>query len=233
MRFDILTIFPEAFPGVLATGILRIAREKGLVEFRVADLRDYTEDRRRSLDDRPYGGGPGMVVMPGPVFRAVESVDAEAGPPARRVLLSPKGAPFTQPMAREFATAQRLMLICGRYEGFDERIRTGLGAEEVSIGDYVLSGGELPALVIVEAVTRLIPGVLGSSESLDEESFSDGLLEYPQYTRPAEFRGMKVPEVLLSGDHAKVAEWRRQEALKRTRRRRPDLMEESNEGCTP
>jgi len=232
MRFDILTIFPEVFPPVLGAGVLRIAREKGLVEYHVEDIRRYATDRHRSVDDRPYGGGPGMVMMPEPVFRAVEAVDARAETPARRILLSPTGRTLTQSLVAELARATRLVLICGRYEGFDERIRIGLDAEEVSIGDYVLSGGEVPALVIVEAVTRLVPGVLGSGASLDEESFKDGLLEYPQYTRPVEFRGMRVPEVLLSGDHERIAAWRRREALERTRRHRPDLMPKT-EGSEP
>lgn len=230
MRVDVLTIFPEMFPPVLETSILRIAQEKRLVEFHVHDIRDYTDDKRRTTDDKPYGGGPGMVMMPGPVFAAVEAADAMAPAPARRILLSPQGERFTQRRARELSGEPRLMLICGRYEGFDERIRIGLNALEISIGDYVLSGGELAALVVIDAVVRLLPNVLGSEDSTKEESFASGLLEYPQYTRPPEFRGMKAPEVLLSGDHGKVAEWRRQEALRRTRERRPDLLEESDKG---
>jgi tRNA (guanine37-N1)-methyltransferase len=224
MRVDVLSIFPEMFAPVLGTSILRIAQEKGAVEFHVRDIRDYTDDKRRTTDDRPYGGGPGMVMMPGPVFKAVETVDAETQPPARRIMLSPQGERFTQRKAAALAAEPRLMLICGHYEGFDERIREGLNAEELSVGDYVLSGGEPAALVVIDAVVRLLPGVLGCAESPNEESFSNSLLEYPQYTRPPEFRGMRVPEILLSGDHARVAEWRRQEALRRTQARRPDLL---------
>ena len=228
MRVDVLSIFPEMFAPVLGTSILRIAQEKGAVEFYVRDIRDYTDDKRRTTDDRPYGGGPGMVMMPGPVFKAVETVDAETQPPARRIMLSPQGERFTQRKAASLAVEPRRMLICGRYEGFDERIREGLNAEELSIGDYVLSGGEMAALVVIDAVVRLLPGVLGCAESPNDESFSNSLLEYPQYTRPPEFRGMRVPEILLSGDHGRVAEWRRQEALRRTQARRPDLLSGSD-----
>lgn len=226
MRIDILTIFPEMFAPVLGASILKIAAEKKLVGFQVHDIRDFADDPRRTVDDRPYGGGPGMLMMPGPVCRAVEWADAQASPPARRILLSPIGERFTQKKARELAGESRLMLLAGRYEGFDERIRSALAMDEVSIGDYVLSGGELAAMVVIEAVVRLIPGVLGSEESLKDESFAGGVLDYPQYTRPVEFRGMKVPEVLLSGNHGKIAEWRRREAVERTRRRRPDLLQE-------
>ena len=228
MRFDILTIFPEAFGEVLGCGILRIAQEKGAVEICVHDIRDYADDKHRSVDDRPYGGGPGMVMMCGPMFRAVESVDAAAEPSARRILLTPQGERFDQEMARELATQSRLLLICGRYEGFDERIRVGIGATEVSIGDYVLSGGELPAIVMVDAVTRLLPEVLGHPESAAQDSFGqEGGLDCPQYTRPPEFRGMSVPEVLLSGNHGKIAEWRAEQAKCRTLSRRSDLLNKS------
>jgi tRNA (guanine37-N1)-methyltransferase len=233
MRVDVLTLFPEMFGPVLDASILGIAQDKGLVEFHVRDLRDFGEGKRRSVDDKPYGGGPGMVMMPEPVFRAVEAAEAEAAGAARRILLSPQGEKFSQPRARELAAEKRLLFICGRYEGFDERVRIGLNALELSIGDYVLSGGELAAMVVIDAVVRLVPSVLGCEDSLKEESFSEGLLEYPQYTRPALFRGMRVPEVLLSGDHARVAEWRRQEAVRRTREKRPDLLKESDEGIVP
>ena len=232
MRIDILTLFPEVFPPFLGASILGIAAEKGLVDVRVTDIRDYTADKHNRVDDRPYGGGPGMIMQCEPVFNAVEAVEAEAAgkaETARRLILCPKGEPFTQAKARALATEEWLLLLCGRYEGFDERIYEGLGAEPLSIGDYVLSGGEPAAMVVVDAVVRLLPGVLGSAESLDRETFSDGLLEYSQYTRPPEFRGMNVPEVLLSGDHAKVAEWRRRQALERTRKRRPDLLNDTQD----
>lgn len=228
MRFDILTLFPEMFGGVLGCGILRIAQEKGAVSFHLCNMRDYTEDRHRSVDDRPYGGGPGMVMMPGPVFRAVEAADEAAEPKALRILLTPQGRKFDQAMARELAGQARIMLICGRYEGFDERIILGLGAREVSIGDYVLSGGELAAMVIIETVTRLLPDVLGHPESASQDSFGeDGYLDFPQYTRPPVFRGMAAPEILLSGDHKKIAEWRAEQARLRTLARRSDLLKKS------
>lgn len=224
MRIDILTIFPEMFPPVLGTSIPRIAAEKGIVEYYVRDMRDFSSDRRRTIDDRPYGGGPGMVMMCEPVFKAVESVESECSTPSRRILLCPQGRKLDQKLAEDLAESERIMLVCGHYEGFDERIRLGLDAEEISIGDYVVSGGEIAALVIVDAVVRLIPGALGHEESVKEESFADGKLEYPQYTRPPVFRDMAVPEILLSGDHGRIAEWRKNEALKRTRERRPDLL---------
>lgn len=228
MRFDVLTIFPELFREVLNSGILRIAQEKGAVSFHVHDIRDYSEGKHRSVDDRPYGGGPGMVMMPGPVFRAVEAADAMAEPASRRILLTPQGRTFDQTMARELTQEQRILLICGRYEGFDERIRLGVGAEEVSIGDYVLSGGELPAMVIVDAVVRLLPAVLGHPDSAQQESFGpDGRLDFPQYTRPPVFRGMAVPEILISGNHEKIAEWRAEQARLRTISRRSDLLSKS------
>lgn len=229
MRIDILTIFPEMFPAPLGSGILRLAAERAVVEIHVHDLRDYTADRRRSIDDRPYGGGPGMVMMPGPVFQAVESVERRHPRPGVRVLLTPQGERFGHALAERLAAEERLLLICGRYEGFDERIRLGLRPLEVSIGDYVLSGGEVPAMVVADAVVRLLPGALGDAESVRVESFSRGLLDYPQYTRPVEFRGMAVPEVLLSGDHARIAAWREQEARRRTGERRPDLLPENDE----
>lgn len=228
MRIDIVTIFPEMVRAPLETSIVARARAEGIVEIAVYDLRAWTEDRHRSVDDAPYGGGAGMVMRPEPLFRCVEQLRAEAGPPGRTVLLSPQGRLLNHDLARELSNADRLILLCGRYEGFDERVRLYLADDEVSIGDYVLGGGELPALVVVEAIVRLLPGALGSVASLDEESHTDGLLEYPQYTRPQEFRGWSVPEVLLSGDHAAIARWRRAERLRRTAARRPDLLERAN-----
>ncbi len=228
MRIDIVTIFPEMVRVPLETSIVARARAEGIVEIAVHDLRAWTEDRHRSVDDAPYGGGAGMVMRPEPLFRCVEQLRAEAGPPGRAVLLSPQGRLLNHDLARELRNADRLILLCGRYEGFDERVRLYLADDEVSIGDYVLGGGELPALVVVEAIVRLLPGALGSVASLDEESHTGGLLEYPQYTRPQEFRGWSVPEVLLSGDHAAIARWRRAERLRRTAARRPDLLERAN-----
>jgi len=223
MRIDILTLFPGMFQGFLHESILRLAQDKGIVEVHLWNTRDYTDDKHRKVDDRPYGGGPGMVMMPGPVFSAVEAADAAVSPPARRLLLTPQGRTFTQSLARELAAEQRLMLICGRYEGFDERIHEGLAAEALSIGDYVLAGGEAAAMVVAESIARLLPGALGHPDSAVLESFEGGLLDYPQYTRPPVFRGMAVPEVLLSGDHERVRAWREERARERTRRRRPDL----------
>jgi tRNA (guanine37-N1)-methyltransferase len=218
-----LTLFPGIFQGPLQESILRRAQEKGLVEIRVHDLRAWTHDRHRTADDIPYGGGSGMVMKPEPVFEAVDAL--RQGPESRIVVLSPQGAPFTQEMAGGLAQAEHLILLCGRYEGFDDRIPRGLGALEISIGDYVLTGGELPALVVLDAVIRLVPGVLGDAESAAADSFSAGLLEFPQYTRPPVYRGLVVPAVLLSGDHLAIARWRRKEALRRTRDRRPELLE--------
>mgnify|MGYP000032392813 FL=1 len=216
-----LTIFPEIFESPLRASLLGKAIAAGLVEVRIHDIRAYATDRHRKVDDEPYGGGPGMVMKPGPIFAAVEAL----GPgPKRIVLLSPAGRRLDQALVRELAREPWLVLICGRYEGVDERVVEGLGAEEVSIGDYVLSGGELPALVVIEAVARLVPGVVGKEESLQRESFEEGLLDHPHYTRPAVFRGMRVPEVLLSGDHAAIERWRREAALEKTRRNRPDLL---------
>ncbi|MEK6636104.1 MAG: tRNA (guanosine(37)-N1)-methyltransferase TrmD [Planctomycetota bacterium] len=221
MRIDILTLFSEMFENVLGHSILKIAREKGLVQYNLFNIREYA-DNKRCVDDRPYGGGPGMVMKPEPVFNTVEAIEQQTDVRPRKILLTPQGARFSQSIARELAKEPYLMLICGRYEGFDERIRIGLDVFEISIGDYVLSGGEIPAMVVVDAVVRLIPGVLGDQDSAASESFSDDLLEYPQYTRPAEYRGMKVPEVLMSGHHQKIKEWQREHALKRTVKRRPD-----------
>ncbi|HVM12382.1 MAG TPA: tRNA (guanosine(37)-N1)-methyltransferase TrmD [Actinomycetota bacterium] len=222
MRVDVVTIFPGIFEGPLRESLLGKAIEAGTVQVRVHDLRAFAPDRHRQVDDEPYGGGPGMVMMAEPIFRAVDSLDP-AG--ARLILLSPAGRRLDHGLVRELAGEQRLILLCGRYEGVDERVVEGLGAEEISIGDYVLSGGELPALVLIEAVTRLVPGVVGRRESVEQDSFSAGLLDHPHYTRPRELRGLAVPDVLVSGDHGQVAEWRRRAAEEKTRRNRPDLLE--------
>ena len=224
MRVDILTLFPAMFAPVLDESILRLAQEKGLVDFHVHDLRPFGESARRNVDDRPFGGGPGMVMTCGPLFRAVEAIEQEAGGRSHRVLTSPQGRPFNHEYAVELASKSRILLICGHYEGFDERISDGLAADEISVGDYVLTGGELPAMIIVDAVARLVPGVLGDEESGKRDSFAQGLLGWPQYTRPVEFRGMRVPEVLLSGNHAEIDAWRTEQARLRTAERRPDLL---------
>ena len=222
MKIDVLTLFPGMFPGPLDESIIKRACESGRLQLGVHDLRDYTHDRHRTVDDRPFGGGPGMLLKPEPLF---EAVDALRGEKTRVILTSPAGRPFRQEIARELAGEKHLLLVCGSYEGFDERVRQSLADDEISIGDYVLTNGALPAMVIVDAVTRLLPGVLGDDESSQDESFCGCLLEYPQYTRPAEFRGMNVPEVLLSGDHAAIEKWRREQATVQTRQRRPDLLE--------
>ncbi len=228
MRIDVLTLFPEIFTGFLNESILKLAIQRGLIELNVWNFRDWSRDKHHKVDDRPYGGGPGMVIKPEPVFEAVEAVQAMAEPPGRLLLLTPQGRPFTQEWAEELAREPRLLLLCGRYEGFDERIRIGLRPEELSIGDYVTCGGEAPAMVVIEAVMRLIPGALGDEYSPAEESFGRwGLLEYPHYTRPRVYRGMAVPEVLLSGDHAAIARWRLEQAVRRTMERRPDLIEKA------
>ena len=221
VQFTVITIFPEMFASPLGHSILKKAQEKGLISVRTVDLRDYATDRHRTTDDSPYGGGQGMVMKPEPLVAAIEDARKKLANP-RVVLLAPQGRLFTQEQAARLAQEKELVLICGRYEGIDERVK-GFVDEELSIGDYTLSGGEPAAVVVIDAVTRLIPGVLGNEKSSQEESFADGLLEYPHYTRPEEFRGMKVPEILLSGDHDKVRSWRRQMSLKVTRRRRPDL----------
>ena len=223
MRIDVLTLFPGIFQGFLHESLLRLAAQRGIVEVRLWDIRDHTDDPHHKVDDRPYGGGPGMVLMPGPVFAAAEAADAAASPPARRIILSPQGRPYTQAIARELACEPRLMLVCGRYEGFDERILQGLGAEELSIGDYILAGGEVPAMAVIESVVRLLPGAISDPDSAALESFEDGALDYPQYTRPPIFRGMAVPEVLLSGNHELVRRWRAERARERTSAKRPDL----------
>jgi len=222
MRFDIVTIFPGMFLSPLGETIIKRAKAKGLVEFHFHDIRNYAKDKHRSTDDTPYGGGAGMVMTPGPLVDAVESVPVIGR--RVRLLMTPQGEPFTQKIARELASCDQILLICGRYEGIDERARTLIADREISIGDYVLSGGEIPAMVIIDAITRLIPGVLGNETSTTHESFETGLLEYPQYTRPEIFRSQKVPEVLLKGNHAEIEKWRHEEALKRTQTRRPDLI---------
>src|SRR4051794_35183507 len=221
MKVDVLTLFPAMFAGPLDESIVQRARKTGALELAIYNLRDFTHDRHRTVDDRPFGGGPGMLLKPEPIFEAVEGIVREK---TRVILLSPAGRPFSQDIARELAQCDDLLLVTGHYEGFDERIREQLADDELSIGDYVLTNGALPAMVVVDAVTRLLPGVLGDDESSKEESFSAGLLEYPQYTRPAEFRGMKVPEVLLSGNHAQIAKWRAEQSEQRTKERRPDLL---------
>lgn len=223
MRIDILTLFPEMFENVLGHSILKIAREKALVQYNLFNIREYAENKR-CVDDRPYGGGPGMVMKPEPVFNTVEAIERETDARYKKILLTPQGSCFSQSIAGDLAKESHLMLICGHYEGFDERVRVGLDAMEISIGDYVLSGGEIPAMVVIDAVVRLIPGVLGGQDSTANESFNDSLLEYPQYTRPAEYRGMKVPPVLMSGNHQKIKEWQRNHARERTLEKRPDLL---------
>lgn len=221
MRIDVLTLFPGLFPGPLGESITGRALAEGIVRLGTVEIRQFATDRHRTVDDYPYGGGPGMVMQPGPVVAAIESVRL---PSSRVVLLTPTGRMFTQAVAHELAASEHLVLVCGRYEGIDERVRLATGADELSIGDFVLTGGELAAMVVIDAITRLLPGVLSTSESWRDESHTEGLLEYPQYTRPAEFRGQAVPEVLLSGNHARVAAWRRQQSLERTRERRPELL---------
>ncbi|MDO8281853.1 MAG: tRNA (guanosine(37)-N1)-methyltransferase TrmD [Thermodesulfovibrionia bacterium] len=228
MRCDVLTIFPEIISAYLDEGILKIARQKRLLDATVCNLRDFAEGRHKETDDYPFGGGPGMVFKPEPIFKAMDAL-SEDGEQRRVVLLSPQGKTFDQSMAEEFSREEkRLVFICGRYEGIDERVRLSLVDEEVSIGDYVLTGGELAALVIIDAVTRLIPGVLGDEKSIEDESFSWGLLDYPHYTRPREFRGLGVPEVLISGNHKDIETWKRKEALRKTMQMRPELLKKNN-----
>lgn len=224
MRIDVISVLPEVFEPYASASMLGLARERGILEFVTHDLREWAlPGVHRQVDDSPYGGGAGMVMRPEPWFEAIEAVVAADDRPARVVLMSPQGRPLTQRDARRLSGLPRMIILCGRYEGFDERVRS-LADEEVSVGDYVLTGGELPALIVVDAVVRLIPGVLGAEASAEDDSFSEGLLEYPHYTRPADYRGMSVPEVLLSGDHARIARWRRQQAVLRTARVRPDLI---------
>ena len=222
MKIDVLTLFPAMFAGPLDESIIMRARKSGLLDLKIHQLRDWTHDRHKTVDDRPFGGGPGMLLKPEPIFAAVESLrQAET----KVILLSPAGRKFNQAIARELAQEKDLLLVTGHYEGFDERIRESLADDELSIGDYVLTNGALPAMVVIDAVARLLPGVLGDDESSHDESFSQGLLEYPQWTRPAEFRGLKVPDVLVSGNHAEIEKWRRDRAKARTQEQRPDLLE--------
>ena len=230
MRFHVLTIFPGMFDGPMSESIISRAVERGLVEINLHDIRDFTTDRHRSVDDYPYGGGYGMVMKPEPIFRAVGSVKSkrnldEAAPV---ILLTPQGTRLTQPVVERLATYDDLVIICGRYEGVDERVRERVATYELSVGDYVLSGGELAAMIVIDAVTRLIPGAVGSIESTQDDSFSTGLLQFPQYTRPAAYEGYEAPEVLLSGNHAEIERWRRRESLRRTLERRPELLDEAN-----
>ncbi len=225
LKIDVVTIFPRMIEAPLGEGIVQRARERGLVSIQVHDLRDFTDDRHRTVDDAPFGGGPGMVMKAEPFFRAVEGILPDgAGPGDAVVLLSPRGRPFDHATAARYATLERLVLLAGRYEGIDERVREALATEEVSLGDFVLTGGEVAALAVSEATVRLVPGALGDEGSAAADSFSDGLLDHPHYTRPALVRGIEVPEALLSGDHQRVARWRRKEALRATRKRRPDLL---------
>ena len=224
MRLDIVTIFPGTVKAALRDGVVRRAMDRRVIDVQVHDLRDYTDDRHRTVDDVPYGGGPGMVLKSEPLFRAVDAVRAMAGAPQAVVLTSPQGRRFAQADAVRLSRLERVVVLCGRYEGVDERVREHLATEELSIGDYVLTGGELPALVIVDAVARLVPGVVGDARSVEAESFVRGLLDFPHYTRPAELRAMKVPETLLSGHHGDIARWRKREAVRRTLDRRPDLL---------
>jgi tRNA (guanine37-N1)-methyltransferase len=220
MKIDVLTLFPEMFTGPMDASIIQRARQTGLLDLRVHNLRDYTHDNYKTVDDRPFGGGPGMVLRCEPIFEALQALK---GAETRVVLMSPAGRPFHQSVARELSACPGLLFICGAYEGVDERVREQGVDDELSIGDYVLTNGTLAAMVVIDAVTRLLPGALGDDQSVVDESFSRGLLEYPHYTRPAEFRGMKVPPVLLSGNHAAIEKWRREQAVERTARRRPDL----------
>jgi tRNA (guanine37-N1)-methyltransferase len=222
VKIDVLTLFPEMFVGPLDFSMVKRARDAGILNLRVVNLRDYTHDRHKTVDDKPFGGGPGMLLKPEPIFEAVESLRSEK---TRVILLTPGGRKFNQKIAQELSQYEDLLFVCGAYEGFDERIRT-LVHDELSLGDFVLTNGALPAMTIIDAVSRLLPGVLGDEQSSADESFSHGLLEYPHYTRPADFRGMKVPDVLLSGNHAQIDKWRREQALERTKAKRPDLLRE-------
>ncbi|MCY8348849.1 tRNA (guanosine(37)-N1)-methyltransferase TrmD [Bacillus haynesii] len=225
MKIDFLTLFPEMFEGVLGSSILQKAQDKDAVRFRVVNFRAFSDNKHQTVDDYPYGGGAGMVLKPQPVFDAVEKLTAEAEGSPRIILVCPQGERYTQQKAEELAQEEHLMFICGHYEGYDERIREHLSTDEISIGDFVLTGGELPAMMIADSVVRLLPGVLGKEESHLEDSFSTGVLEHPHYTRPADYKGLKVPDVLTSGNHAKIKKWRRKESLRRTFLRRPDLLE--------
>ncbi|WP_110929703.1 tRNA (guanosine(37)-N1)-methyltransferase TrmD [Bacillus massiliglaciei] len=224
MKIDVLSLFPEMFEGVLGSSILKKAQEKGAVHYKVTNFRDYADNKHQTVDDYPYGGGAGMVLKPQPIFDAVESLTGQADKKPRVVLLCPQGERYTQKKAEELAQEDHLVFICGHYEGYDERIREHLVTDEISIGDYVLTGGELGAMVIIDSVVRLLPGVLGNEDSPIMDSHSSGLLEHPHYTRPADFRGMKVPDALLSGNHKRIDEWRMKESLRRTWHRRPDML---------
>ena len=226
MKFHLLTIFPDFFDGPFRHGVVARAAQTGALEIRIHDLRNWTHDVHRTVDDRPFGGGEGMLLKPEPIFSAVESIWPERTPGRRVILLSAQGRKFTQQVARALTASEELLLICGRYEGVDERVAEHLADDEVSIGDYVLSGGELAAAIVVDTVARLLPGVLGNEDSSVNESFTEGILDCPQWTRPADFRGWKVPDALLSGHHAEIAKWRRQAAVDKTRRLRPDLLNE-------
>ncbi|MFC4404601.1 tRNA (guanosine(37)-N1)-methyltransferase TrmD [Gracilibacillus xinjiangensis] len=225
MRIDILSLFPEMFEGVFRSSILKKAYEKQFFSYNFVNFRDFADNKHNKVDDYPYGGGAGMVLKPQPIFDAIDTIETDETKKPRIILMCPQGETFTQKKAEELAREDHLIFICGHYEGYDERIRTNLVTDEISIGDYVLTGGELGAMVVIDSVVRLIPGVLGNDDSAVEDSFSTGLLEHPHYTRPAEFRGIKVPDVLLSGNHAHINEWRRKESLRRTYLRRPDLLE--------
>ncbi len=227
MHIDILTLFPEMLEGIFEASILKKAQEKESFTYQLINFRDYTENKHKKVDDYPYGGGAGMVLTPQPVFDAVDAIQEKANKKPRIILMCPQGEPYTQKKAEELAEEEHLVFICGHYEGYDERIREHLVTDEISIGDYVLTGGELGAMVVVDSVVRLLPDALGNEASAKEDSFSTGLLEHPHYTRPANFRGMAVPEILLSGDHGKIAEWRKKESLKRTLQRRPELIQEA------
>lgn len=224
LKFDILTIFPEMFTGPLNESILKRAQNEELINIDITDIRSFAQDKHNNVDDAPYGGGAGMVMKPEPIFRAVEKVRSNE---SKVIFLSPQGRSFNQELAKELAEEDHLVLLCGRYEGVDERVRKEVVDEEISIGDYVLTGGELSAMVVIDAVARMIPGVLGAYQSAVEDSFYHGILDYPHYTRPRKYRGLEVPEVLLSGDHQKIADWRKKQALKRTLLRRPELLEET------
>jgi tRNA (guanine37-N1)-methyltransferase len=228
MKFDVVTIFPRMIEAALAEGVVSRGIASGVLDVKVHDLREHTTDRHRSVDDVPYGGGPGMVMKPEPLVRAVEEIQRTRGTPDVVILLSPQGERFTQAEAARLSRCSHIVLLCGRYEGMDERVSQLVGAREISVGDFVVSGGELPAMIIVDAVSRLIPGVVGDEQSVQEDSFGRGLLDYPHYTRPAEFAGLRVPDVLLSGHHADVRRWRKKTALARTLDRRPDLIDRAS-----